>query len=56
MEKYKLILVGLSYCGGCADDDEASFMFETIEDTFEKARFFLEQGYTIEIQNILEDE
>ena len=55
MNKYRIILVGATW-GGCSDDDDIDFYFKTIEETFEKAKFFLSQGYTVEIQNVEEEQ
>ena len=56
MNKYRLILVGLTWDGSSAIDSEVDFFFETEEETFDKARFFLSQGYTVEIQNVVEEQ
>lgn len=51
-ERYKITLAGLVWSNG----EEPDFLFETIEETFEKAKFFLDQGYTVTISNIVDEE
>ena len=51
--KYKILLDGIL---GYSDDSEADFLFETWEETVDKAKFFLDQGYSISIQNIEDEE
>ena len=50
MNKYRIILVGATW-GGCSDDDDIDFYFKTIEETFEKAKFFSHVMLTLDPKN-----
>ncbi len=51
--KYRLVLCSVTWIN---TEEQIDFEFQTLEECFEKAKFFLDQGYTIELQNIVEDE
>ena len=50
--KYRITLDGVEW----TNRERADFLFETIEDAFEKAKFFLNQGYCVYISNIIDGE
>jgi hypothetical protein len=51
--KYRLVLCSVTWIN---TEDQIDFEFQTLEECFEKAKLFLDQGYTIELQNIVKDE